>query len=188
MERTSREYDKVMSDCQEVFFKKLKDYGPAWRVLRPSSLTDQIYIKANRIRSIDKSGIHMVDEGIHPEFAGIVNYSIMALIQLEKGPSDQIDIDLDQAMSHFCHYRDKAKALMMNKNHDYGEAWRNMRISSLTDIILMKLLRIKQIEDNEGHTSISEGADANFLDIINYAVFALIKLEADNTEGKGNSF
>lgn len=186
MERTSYQYDRVMEACLDVFTRKLRDYGPAWRVLRPASLTDQIYIKANRIRSIDRSGMHKVDEGILPEFTGIVNYAIIALIQLELGPTESMDLNPDEALAMFAVQRDRAKDLMMNKNHDYGEAWRNMRVSSLTDIILMKLLRIKQIEDNDGQTLISEGVDANYLDIINYAVFALILLGENEPGSKIN--
>ena len=163
-----------------VFLNKMKDYGSAWRILRTSSLTDQIYIKANRIRSITEKGKAKVDEGIKPEFIGIINYSIMALIQLELGTSEDINMNPGKAKQLYENYFLSAKALMEDKNHDYGEAWRNMRISSLNDIILMKLLRIKQIEDNEGKTFVSEGLDANYNDIINYAVFALIKLSEEN--------
>jgi len=155
----------------------MKDYGSAWRVLRPASLTDQIFIKAQRIRSIEDKGIQKVEEGIRSEYIGIVNYCVIALIQLELGVSNDVDnIDLKKASALFDKYIFKAKSLMEDKNHDYGEAWRDMRISSLTDIILMKLLRTKQIEDNDGKTFISEGVDANYYDMINYAVFALIKI------------
>ena len=154
----------------------MKDYGSAWRILRTTSLTDQIYIKANRIRSIENKGKQKIDEGILPEFIGIVNYSIMALIQIELGVENKIDLSSDEVEKLYDKYVKLAKNLMQDKNHDYGEAWRNMRISSLTDIILMKLLRIKQIEDNKGETFVSEGVDANYYDIINYSVFALIKL------------
>lgn len=182
MRDTSSEYENVISLCRDVFEKKMKDYGAAWRILRPASLTDQIFIKANRIRSIEEKAEQRVDEGIKPEFIGIVNYSIMALIQLEKGSSDMKDsLSGDEIMRLYSEYSHKAKALMEDKNHDYDEAWRSMRISSLTDIILMKLMRIKQIEDNHGKTIVSEGLDANYYDIINYAVFALIKiLEAES--------
>lgn len=155
----------------------MKDYGFAWRVLRTSSLTDQIYIKANRIRSIERKGVSRVGEGSMPEFIGIVNYSVMALIQLDLGVAEEDDMDDEQGLGLYNKYIYAARDLMLNKNHDYDEAWRNMRVSSLTDIILMKLLRIKQIEDNDGKTSVSEGLDANYYDIINYAVFALIQLE-----------
>lgn len=155
----------------------MKDYGFAWRVLRTSSLTDQIYIKANRIRSIERKGVSRVGEGSMPEFIGIVNYSVMALIQLDLGVAEEDDMVEEQGLGLYNKYIYAARDLMLNKNHDYDEAWRNMRVSSLTDIILMKLLRIKQIEDNDGKTSVSEGLDANYYDIINYAVFALIQLE-----------
>lgn len=183
MERTSAEFDIVVARCREVFGKKLKDYGPAWRILRPPSLTDQIYIKASRIRSIDEKGTQKVSEGIASEFTGIVNYSAIALIQLELGVADDdITMNTEEAIELFDKYISQAKALMLDKNHDYGEAWRNMRISSYTDIILMKLLRIKQIEDNNGRTFISEGVEAGYYDIINYALFGLIKLLADHNE------
>jgi hypothetical protein len=176
MSGTSAQYEEVIAECRSVFFNKMQDYGSAWRILRPASLTDQIYIKANRIRSITEKGAARIDEGIKPEFVGIVNYSVMALIQLELGAREDVRMDPDQAVTLYEKYFYAAKALMEDKNHDYGEAWRNMRISSLNDIILMKLLRIKQIEDNNGKTFVSEGLDANYNDIINYAVFALIKL------------
>jgi len=178
MKLTLEQFDAIINICSDIFEKKASDYGTAWRILRTSSLTDQIYIKANRIRSIDTKGEHKVEEGIKPEFIGIINYSIMALIQLELGCADtDTDLPLQEAKNLYNKYAKEAKNLLENKNHDYGEAWRNMRISSLTDIILMKLLRIKQIEDNKGKTFISEGVDANYYDIINYAVFAMIKLE-----------
>lgn len=158
----------------------MKDYGSAWRILRTSSLTDQIFIKAKRIRSIQEKGSSKVDEGIFPEFVGIANYCVMALIQLDMGNSDELELEHDLCLEKYVHYFTEAKNLMANKNHDYDEAWREMRISSLTDLILMKLLRIKQIEDNSGKTLISEGLDANYLDIINYAVFAMIRLEEQN--------
>jgi hypothetical protein len=176
MSATSAQYDEVIAECRSVFFSKMKDYGSAWRILRPTSLTDQIYIKANRIRSITEKGEARVNEGIKPEFIGIVNYSVMALIQLELGAGEDIHMDPDLAVTLYEKYFNGAKTLMEDKNHDYGEAWRNMRVSSLNDIILMKLLRVKQIEDNDGKTFVSEGLDANYNDIINYAVFALIKL------------
>lgn len=178
MKKTSEEFDIVAAQCTDLFSKKAIDYGTAWRILRVSSLTDQIYIKAQRIRSIEEKGVKKVDEGIIPEFIGIVNYSAMALIQLEIGIAETMEelMPPETAIDLFKKYLSNAKALMMDKNHDYGEAWRKMRISSLTDIILMKLLRIKQIEDNQGSTIVSEGLDANYYDIINYAVFALIRL------------
>ncbi len=173
---TSQQFDTVVGFCRDIFVKKMKDYGSAWRILRTPSLTDQIYIKANRIRSIDDKGIQKVKEGIKPEFIGIINYSIMALIQLELSDKNNLELDPDDAIKLYNSYIQKSKKLMLDKNHDYGEAWRNMRVSSLTDIILMKLMRIKQIEDNEGKTFISEGVDANYFDIINYAIFALIRI------------
>ncbi len=175
-DKTARQFETIMQQCTTVFENKLKDYGAAWRILRTPSLTDQIYIKANRIRSIQQKGVQKVDEGIAPEFVAIVNYSVMALIQLELGVADEPDMGNEKAVTLFKEYLGRARDLMLNKNHDYGEAWRNMRISSLTDIILMKLLRIKQIENNEGKTLVSEGLDANYYDIINYSVFALIKM------------
>jgi len=180
MEKTSEQFENVIAQCREVFVKKMKDYGFAWRILRTSSLTDQIYIKANRIRSIERKGISKIDEGSIPEFIGIINYSVMALVQLEKGIAEEDDLGYDTGIGLYNNYIYEARDLMLNKNHDYDEAWRNMRVSSLTDIILMKLLRVKQIEDNDGKTSVSEGLDANYFDIINYAVFALIQLQ----EGK----
>jgi len=179
MEKTNQQYDQVISLCRNVFSKKMTDYGTAWRILRPVSLTDQIYIKAQRIRSIEEKGISKVDEGIKPEFIGIVNYAIMGLIQLELSPSEN-ELEAEETLKMYDRWFNIAKTLMQNKNHDYGEAWRNMRISSYTDLILMKLKRTKQIEDNQGKTLISEGIDANYLDMINYAVFALIKIEFED--------
>ena len=181
MEKTNRQYDQVISICRNIFSKKMADYGTAWRILRPVSLTDQIYIKAQRIRSIEEKGVSKIDEGIKPEFIGIINYAIIGLIQLELGPSDE-EMPSDKTQALYDNYFEQAKTLMMAKNHDYGEAWRNMRISSYTDLILMKLKRTKQIEDNQGKTIISEGIDANYLDMINYAVFAMIKIEFENEE------
>jgi hypothetical protein len=176
MEKTNQQYDKVISICRDIFSRKMNDYGTAWRILRPVSVTDQIYIKAQRIRSIEEKGVTKVDEGIRPEFIGIINYSIMGLIQLELGTSDS-EMSANETLALYDRYFTQAKTLMLAKNHDYGEAWRNMRISSYTDLILMKLKRTKQIEDNLGKTDISEGIDANYLDMINYAVFAMIKIE-----------
>lgn len=175
-DKTAQQFETIMQKCTMVFQDKLKDYGVAWRILRTPSLTDQIYIKANRIRSIQQKGVQRVDEGIVPEFIAIVNYSVMALIQLELGVADEPDLENEKAVTLFKKYLVQSRDLMLNKNHDYGEAWRNMRISSLTDIILMKLLRIKKIENNKGKTLVSEGMDANYYDIINYSVFALIKM------------
>ena len=179
-DKTSQQYDQVIDSCRVVYKSKSEDYGCAWRVLRATSLTDQIYIKANRIRSIERKGTHKIDEGIIPEFIGIVNYSIIALIQLHLGVAESDDLTPEDALKQYNKFFADAKQLMMDKNHDYGEAWRNMRISSLTDIILMKLLRIKQIEDNQGLTNVSEGIEAGYYDIINYAAFALIKLMEEN--------
>jgi len=179
MDKTSKQFESAIKSCRNVFLKKMNDYGIAWRILRTTSLTDQIYIKANRIRSIESMESQRVDEGIKPEFIGIVNYSVMALIQLELGIGENNDLPEARVSELYEKHIYESKALMENKNHDYGEAWRNMRISSLTDIILMKLLRVKQIEDNDGKTTVSEGLDANYADIINYSLFALIKLEEE---------
>jgi hypothetical protein len=171
---TEIQFKEVVSRCKKLFEAKNSDYGPAWRILRPSSLTDQIYIKANRIRTLQTKGQQLVDEGIEPEFMGIVNYAAMAIIQLRLGVVDQPELTPSETLRMFGGVLDESCDLMMRKNHDYDEAWRNMRISSLTDIILMKLLRVKQIEDNQGTTLVSEGIDASYFDMINYAVFALI--------------
>jgi len=174
---TSKEYDIETGKAREIFYKKSKDYGTAWRILRPSSLTDQLFIKASRIRSIEEKGSQRVNESIEFEFIALINYSVMALIQLESPfHFGKEDIALEELMKYYDKHLNETKSLMMNKNHDYGEAWRDMRISSMTDLILMKLLRIKQIEDNDGKTLISEGLDANYQDILNYAAFALIKI------------
>lgn len=177
MSNTSEQYDSIIKICTDIFTKKMKDYGSAWRILRTSSLTDQIFIKAKRIRSIEEKGVSKVDEGVRSEYIGIVNYCIMALVQLELGYSENTELPFDECVALYTKHFYEAKALMENKNHDYDEAWRDMRLSSLTDLILMKLLRTKQIEDNDGKTLISEGIDANYSDMINYAVFALIKIE-----------
>ena len=178
MQQTVLEYDSIIVNCREIFAKKMKDYGSAWRILRISSLTDQIFIKAQRIRSIEQKGFQKINEGAANEFIGIVNYAIIGLIQLDMGVSEQAEeLHFEDAMKKFDKQVKIAKELMLAKNHDYGEAWRDMRISSLTDLILQKLLRVKQIEDNRGSTLISEGVDANYLDMLNYAVFALIKFE-----------
>lgn len=177
MPETSEQYDQVIALCRDLFIKKMKDYGSAWRILRLPSLTDQIFIKAQRIRGLQQNQTRKVDEGEMPEFIGIINYCTMALIQLEKGVVEQPDLNLDQATALYDEKIAETKQLMMDKNHDYGEAWRDMRVSSLTDLILQKLLRVKQIEDNQGKTLVSEGIDANYQDMINYSVFALIHLE-----------
>ncbi|HNS12348.1 MAG TPA: DUF1599 domain-containing protein [Bacteroidia bacterium] len=176
---TSAQYDQAMSLCKDIFLKKMKDYGTAWRILRLSSITDQIFIKAQRIRSIEEKGSQRVEDGIDSEFIGIINYCVIALIQLEKGDSDKLEMAVDEVESLFDRQINVAKRLMEDKNHDYGEAWRGMRTSSMTDLILMKLMRIKQIEDNKGATLISEGIAANYFDMINYAVFALIKIREE---------
>lgn len=176
MSHTSEQYDKIINDCLNLFSKKMTDYGSAWRILRLPSLTDQIFIKAQRIRQLQENDVRKVDEGEVSEFIGIINYSIMALIQLEKGIATQPDIETDEAVALYKKHSTVTKDLMLNKNHDYGEAWRDMRVSSLTDLILQKLLRVKQIEDNKGKTIVSEGIDANYQDMINYAVFAMIHL------------
>lgn len=177
MAETAKQYDAVIEQCRSLFIKKMKDYGSAWRILRLPSLTDQIFIKAQRIRSLQQSKKRKVEEGEASEFVGIVNYCIMALVQLELGVVEQPDLNLEQAVGHYDAKIGLTKQLMLDKNHDYGEAWRDMRISSLTDLILQKLLRVKQIEDNQGKTLVSEGIDANYQDMINYAVFALIHMQ-----------
>ena len=174
MKNTSQEYDKVIGICRDLFTKKMTDYGCAWRILRLPSLTDQIFIKAQRIRSLQQNEIRKVDEDETGEFIGIINYCIMALIQLELGVVEQPDLNVAEATRLYDEKIALTKALMEDKNHDYGEAWRDMRVSSLTDLILQKLLRVKQIEDNKGKTLVSEGIDANYQDMINYSVFALI--------------
>lgn len=176
MNKTSTQYDSAVSTCKDIFIKKMKDYGTAWRVLRTSSITDQIFIKAQRIRNIEDKGTQKVNEDVRSEYIGIVNYSIIGLIQLGLKNDNRMELPADEVSKLFDKYAQEAKSLMENKNHDYGEAWRDMRVSSLTDLILMKILRIKQIEDNKGETIISEGIDANFHDMINYSIFALIKL------------
>lgn len=180
MQKTSEQYDAVIQVCRDLFQKKMKDYGSAWRILRLPSLTDQIYIKAQRIRGLQENDVRKVDEGEKSEFIGIINYSIMALIQLEKGTVDQPDLSTEEAIQLYNKHAANTKSLMENKNHDYGEAWRDMRVSSLTDLIIQKLLRVKQIEDNEGKTLVSEGIDANYQDMVNYAVFAMIHLNANS--------
>ena len=173
---TSQQYDTIISKCEDIFTKKTKDYGTAWRILRTSSLTDQIFIKAQRIRTLEDKGVNKVGESIEDEFIGIINYCIMAIIQLELKDDTNLELETEIASSLYMKYFLEAKKLMEMKNHDYGEAWRDMRFSSFTDLILMKLLRVKQIEDNKGSTIISEGIDANYYDMINYAVFALIQM------------
>jgi hypothetical protein len=176
VDQTSKEFDQVVSNCRNLFMKKTRDYGTAWRILRTSSLTDQIFIKAQRIRTLEEKGVNKVGEGIEDEFIGIINYAIMALIQLEMSPEENLELDPEKAIQLYDHQVAITKDLMMAKNHDYGEAWREMRVSSFTDLILMKLLRIKQIEDNKGKTLVSEGVDSGYRDIMNYAVFAMIQM------------
>ena len=179
MTKTEQQFKENIEICTDIFRKKTKDYGTAWRILRTSSLTDQIFIKANRIRSIEEKGEQKIQEDIREEFIAIVNYSVMAIIQLfhkQDSTISDFKMPIDEVMALYTKYLIAAKDLMLNKNHDYGEAWRDMRISSLTDIILMKLLRLKQIEDNKGKTIISEGPEGSYNDMINYAMFALIKL------------
>ena len=178
MTSTPEQYQRVMKSCQSLFAKKMTDYGSAWRILRLPSLTDQIFIKAQRIRGLQTNTSQKVDEGEVSEFIGIINYSLMALIQIELGVSDSPDLNTEQALVQYDKQSAVVYALMMDKNHDYGEAWRDMRVSSLTDLILQKLMRVKQIEGNHGKTIVSEGIDANYKDIVNYAVFALIHLKA----------
>ncbi len=177
MADTKQQFEQVIAICRNLFAKKLKDYGASWRILRPQSVTDQILIKAKRIRSIEEKGMSLINEGIMPEFIGIVNYGIIGLIQLELGFADAVDIEETKALELYDKHITRAKELMYAKNHDYDEAWRKMRISSYTDLILTKIYRTKQIETNEGKTLVSEGVDANYMDMINYALFALIKLE-----------
>lgn len=179
---TSTQYDEIISRCKDIFLKKNKDYGTAWRILRQTSITDQIYIKAKRIKSIEEKGTQKIDEAIDNEYVGIINYCIIALMQMDLKPNEDTEIAIDRLENLFDDFAKRAKNLMEDKNHDYSEAWRDMRISTYTDLILMKLLRIKQIEDNKGKTLISEGVDANFFDIINYSIFALIRLKENNTQ------
>ncbi|MFT4643551.1 MAG: hypothetical protein ACI89R_001404 [Candidatus Azotimanducaceae bacterium] len=176
MQNTSKQYDEIIDMCRSLFINKMSDYGSAWRILRLPSLTDQIFIKTQRIRQLQENTTRKVDEDEASEFIGVINYSIMALIQLEKGIVETPDLNTEQATELYDKHIAITKSLMEDKNHDYGEAWRDMRISSLTDLILQKLLRVKQIEDNKGKTLVSEGIDANYQDMINYAVFALIHI------------
>lgn len=185
MDKTLEQYDRVIGECMELFTKKAHDYGTAWRVLRVPSITDQVLIKAQRIRTLQKVVERKVDEGVRPELVGIANYSAMALVQLEKGVADAPDLGSGEAVALVRDRFAAARDLMVRKNHDYGEAWRSMRISSLVDLIFMKLHRVKQIEDNAAATLVSEGIDANFLDMVNYAVFALILLEEEPPSARG---
>jgi hypothetical protein len=176
MQNTSQQYDAAISICKDIFLKKMKDYGTAWRNLRPTSLTDQIFIKAQRIKSIEEKGTQKVGDDIKGEYIGIINYCVIALIQLEMSNDARLELPANEVEALYNKEVQLTRQLMLDKNHDYGEAWRDMRVSSLTDLILMKIFRVKQIEDNKGQTIISEGVDANYRDMINYAVFALIRL------------
>lgn len=180
MADTKQQFEQVIATCRALFEKKLKDYGPSWRIMRPESVTDQIFIKANRIRSLEIKGTSMINEGIKPEFIAIVNYGIIGLIQLTKGFADTTDMTDEEVLGLYDRYITETKELMYAKNHDYDEAWRSMRISSYTDLILMKIYRTKQIESHNGKTIVSEGIDANYMDMVNYALFGLIKLEFGN--------
>ncbi|TNJ45657.1 DUF1599 domain-containing protein [Tamlana fucoidanivorans] len=179
MQDTSKQYDAVIDTCKSLFRNKMSDYGSAWRILRLPSLTDQIFIKAQRIRGLQENAVRKVDEGQQSEFIGIINYCIMALIQIDKGVVNQPDMSTEEAMTLYTEKAGITKKLMEDKNHDYGEAWREMRVSSLTDLILQKLLRVKEIENNQGKTLVSEGIEANYQDMINYAVFAMIHLNEE---------
>lgn len=177
LSKTEQQFKDVMGECRALFLKKLHDYGASWRILRPSSLTDQLFIKAKRIRSLEIKKESLVGEGIRPEFIALINYGIVGLIQLEKGFADEVDMSADEAMALYDKHAHEALELMLRKNHDYDEAWRSMRVSSYTDLILTKIQRIKEIENLNGDTLVSEGVDANYMDIINYAVFGAIKLK-----------
>jgi hypothetical protein len=172
--QTVGEYKEVIKACKDIFLKKAKDYGTAWRILRLSSITDQIFIKAQRIRSVQMKGQQLVEDDLEGDFIGIINYCVIALMQMNLTDKDPLEMEVEVLEKLYDKYVEETLALLMNKNHDYGEAWRDMRVSSMTDIILMKLLRVKQIEDNQGKTIISEGIDANYMDMINYSVFCLI--------------
>ncbi len=182
MDKTQQQYAAAVAECMDLFVRKARDYGTAWRVLRVPSLTDQIMIKAQRVRTLQQVGESRVGEGVRPELIGIVNYAAMALVQLELGVVDSPDLDPAQAAERVGAQIEAARTLMLRKNHDYGEAWRSMRTSSLVDLILMKLLRIKSIEDQGGRTTASEGIDANFLDIVNYGIFAMVRLEEEEEQ------
>ena len=182
MPDTQLQFEHIIAKCRSLFEKKLKDYGASWRIMRPKSVTDQIFIKAKRIRSIEEIGTSKIDENIDSEFIAIVNYGIIGLIQLELGHTDTVDIDSGEALRLYDKHMQQTKELMFAKNHDYGEAWRSMRISSYTDLILMKIYRTKEIENNKGQTIVSEGIDANYMDMVNYSIFGLIKLEYPENE------
>jgi hypothetical protein len=180
LKTTLESFDEIMAECRELFRKKTADYGTSWRILRPASMTDQLYIKAKRIRSIEEKQQQKVEDRVEDDYLGLINYSIMALIQLELPEDAPIELPPEEAVAHYDAKVALTRELLEAKNHDYGEAWRDMRIASMTDMILQKLLRVRQIEDNAGKTLVSEGLDANYLDIINYAIFALIKLNEQN--------
>ena len=182
MPDTKEQFEQIIAKCRDLFAKKLKDYGPSWRIMRPQSVTDQIFIKANRIRSLEIKGVSLVGEGIYPEFVAIVNYGIIGLIQVARGFADTTDISNEEALQLYDQYMTQTKELMYAKNHDYDEAWRSMRVSSYTDFILTKIQRVKEIEDIHGATLVSEGIDANYMDIINYSVFGAIKLKEPEKE------
>ena len=177
MQETLAQFDAIIHRCRQVLMAKQLDYGSSWRILRPSSLTDQLYIKAKRIRAIEEKGKQLVDDPVDGEYVGLINYSILAIIQRTLPPYTPLELSAEEVTAHYDTQVTIARALLEKKNHDYGEVWREMRLSSITDLILAKLLRIKQIEDNEGLTRLSEGVEANYYDIINYAIFALIKLQ-----------
>ena len=179
LKHTDEQFKRAMQECREVFKNKLHDYGASWRILRPSSLTDQLFIKAKRIRSLEIKKCSLVGEGIRPEFMALINYGLIGLIQLSRGFADCADINNDEAIKLYDSYAAEALALMQKKNHDYDEAWRSMRVSSYTDLILTKIQRIKEIEDLDGNTLVSEGIDSNYMDIINYSVFGVIKLSKE---------
>lgn len=176
MERTLRQFDDIMASCREVFLKKQQDYGTSWRIFRPSSLTDQLFIKAKRLRSIEEKGRQLIDDPVEGEYKGLINYSILAIIQLGLSADAPLDLPTEVVAAHYDRQIATTRELLTKKNHDYGEVWRELRLTSITDLILAKLLRIKQIEDNDGVTLVSEGQEGNYRDIINYAVFALILL------------
>lgn len=178
---TEEQFDKAINECRDIYIKKYHDYGAAWRIMRPESLTDQIYIKANRVRTLETTGVSLVGEGIRPELIGIVNYAVMGMVQLEMGYSERDDLDEKTAVEVYDRHMQATRSLMLKKNHDYDEAWRAMRTSSYTDLILMKIYRTKQIESLKGETLISEGIEANYMDMLNYAMFYLIKLDEEKT-------
>ena len=182
MTKTERQYDKVIQDCRNIFVKKMKDYGPSWRIMRPQTINDQLFIKAKRIREIETTGVNMVGDSVHDELMAVVNYCVMGLVQLEIGYADAVDMTADAALEYYDKYVQRAKDLMTVKNHDYGEAWRGMLPTSYTDFILTKIERNKSILANNGKTLVSEGADANYFDMLNYAVFGLIKIDEQNEQ------